>query len=116
MKFKGKYLFVNVDAPRGALRAEVLDLDGKVVKPFTIDNCNPVAADTTLEQVTRKGSKDLSALAGKPVRFRFHLKNGSLYAFWVSPDESGASYGYVAGGGPAFNGPRDTVGKLVYNR
>ena len=40
-----------------------------------------------------------TALAGTPVRFRFHLRAGSIYSFWVSPDQSGASYGYVAAGG-----------------
>ena len=34
----------------------------------------------------------------------------SLYSFWVSPDKSGASYGYVGGGGPGFTGAIDTVG------
>jgi hypothetical protein len=48
------------------------------------------------------------------LRFRFYLKRGSLYAFWVSPDESGASLGYVAAGGPGFTGPRDTVGMAAY--
>jgi len=114
VRFLGKYLFVNVAAPKGALRAEVLNLEGKVVEPFTVDNCYAVTADTTLQQVTWKGSEDLSVLAGQPVRFRFHLKDGSLYSFWVSPDESGASYGYVAGGGPGFIGPRDTVGRRAY--
>jgi hypothetical protein len=52
----------------------------------------------------------MSQLAGELVRFRFHLKNGSLYAFWVGQNESGASNGYVAGGGPGFTGPTDTVG------
>jgi hypothetical protein len=33
-----------------------------------------------------------------------------LYSFWVSPDRSGASYGYVAAGGRGFTGSRDTVG------
>ena len=70
------------------------------------------AADSTLRQMVWQGADDLSALAGKPVRFRFHLKNGALYAFWVSPDQSGASHGYVAAGGPGFNGPTDTVGKM----
>jgi hypothetical protein len=42
----------------------------------------------------------LASLAGKPVRFRFHLTNGRLYAFWVSRDESGRSDGYLAAGGP----------------
>ena len=38
-------------------------------------------------------------LADKPVKFRFHLRNGCLYAFWVSPSPAGASHGYVAAGG-----------------
>ena len=50
-------------------------------------------------------------MSGKPVRFRFYLKKGSLYSFWVSPEESGASHGYVAGGGKGFIGPTDTVGR-----
>lgn len=112
--FKGKYLFVNLDAPEGELRAEVLDRDGKVISPFTLDNCNPLSANTTRHKVTWKTAEDLSAVAGKPVRFRFHVKSGQLYSFWVSPDTSGASYGYVAGGGPGFTGPVDTVGAKGY--
>ena len=108
--FKGKRLLVNVDCPKGELRAEVLDADGKVIEPFTLANCKAVSSDKTLAAVTWQGAADLSALSGKPVRLRFHLKNGSLYAFWVSPDKSGASHGYVAAGGPGFTGPPDTVG------
>ena len=110
VKFKGKYLFVNADCPEGDLRVEVLDREGNAIKPFTPDNCSPVSSDSVQHQVTWKGADDLSALAGKPVRFRFHLKVGSLYSFWVTPDRSGASYGYVAGGGPGFTGDKDTVG------
>jgi len=111
LTFKGKYLFVNVDCPEGKLRAEVLDKDGNLIAPFSLANSVPVKADSTLTEMTWKGGKDLSELAGKPVRFRFHLKNGSLYAFWVSPAKSGASHGYVAAGGPGFTGPTDTVGQ-----
>lgn len=57
-----------------------------------------------------RGAADLSPLSGKPVRFRFHLRNGALHAFWVSPDAIGASHGYVATGGPGFTAPTDTVG------
>jgi hypothetical protein len=63
-----------------------------------------------LVPVRWKGREDLSSLAGRPVRFRFFLRKGSLYAFWVSPDRQGASYGYVAAGGPGLPGPIDTVG------
>jgi hypothetical protein len=109
--FKGKYLFVNADCPKGELKAEVLDKDGRVIEPFDLDNCEPVSCDRTLVQMNWKQNKDFSLFAGKPVRFRFHLRSGSLYSFWVSPDKSGASHGYVGAGGPGFTGPTDTVGQ-----
>ena len=108
--FSGKHLFVNADAAAGELRVEVLDEHGKVISPFTRANCVPIRADATLKAVQWKGADDLSTLAGQPVKFRFRLKNGRLYSFWVSPDASGASHGYVAAGGPGFTGPTDTVG------
>jgi hypothetical protein len=106
VQFKGSRLFVNVAAPNGELKAEVLDGKG-VVAPFTRANCQPVRGDHTLAEVKWTGSEDLSALAGRPVRFRFFLRDGSLYSFWVSPDKSGASHGFVAAGGPGFTGPTD---------
>jgi hypothetical protein len=113
VSFRGGHLFVNVDCPKGELKAEVLDSDGNVIEPFTSRNCRGVSADKTLAPVTwRRG--DLSKLAGKPVRFRFHLNNGKLYSFWVSPDRSGASHGYVGAGGPGFTGATDTVGTGAY--
>jgi len=110
VRFNARYLFVNADVDQGELRAEVLDADGQVVAPFTRENCIPVKDDSTLAQVRWQGADDLSPLAGKPVRLRFHLTRGSLYAFWVSADRSGASHGYVAAGGPGFTGPVDTIG------
>jgi len=116
VSFKGKHLMVNVDAAKGELRAEVLGPDGQPVEPFTRANCAPLRVDKTLAPVTWKGAEDLSAVAGKPVRFRFHLRNGSLYAFWVSPAAGGASHGYVAAGGPGLTGPADTVGAAAYGK
>jgi hypothetical protein len=111
IRFGGKHLFVNVDDPQGELRVEVLDRDGNVIAPFTRENCVPVSADSTLTQVVWKPGADLSKLAEQPVRFRFLLNGGSLYAFWVSRDESGRSDGYVAAGGPGYSGTVDTVGR-----
>jgi hypothetical protein len=110
LQFRGRHLFVNVDTPAGELRVEVLDRDGKVIAPFSRANCMPISADRTRMQVQWKGAADLAKAAGTPVKFRFHLRGGRLYAFWVSPDASGASHGYVAAGGPQFTGPMDTVG------
>jgi hypothetical protein len=108
--FGGKYLFVNADTSGGRLEVELLDREGRVIEPFTRKGCVPVAADVTRQQVTWASVQDLSAVVGQPVRFRFHLNAGRLYAFWVSPDPSGASHGYVAAGGPGFTGATDTAG------
>lgn len=110
VRFEGKYLFVNVDDPDGELKVEVLDKQGKVIPPFGLAKCESVTADVTLQRITWKETESLESLAGKPVRFRFSLKNGKLYSFWVSPNESGASEGSVAAGGPGFTSFRDTNG------
>jgi len=108
--FKGKYPFVNLDAPQGELWVEILDEDGDPIPPFTRDNCIPIRGDHTLAPVHWSGAEDISAVAGKNVRLRFHLTSSRLYAFWISPDASGASHGYVAAGGPGFTGNTDTTG------
>jgi len=110
VRFSGRYCFVNADVPKGELSAEILDPDGKVIEPFSRANCISFKGDNTLASIRWKGAEDLSKLAGKPVRFRFYLTAGDLYAFWVSPDASGASHGYVAAGGPGFTGLTDTIG------
>jgi len=111
IRFQGRYLFVNANVDGGELRAEVLDADGEPIAPFTQDKCIAIREDTTLAQVRWEGADDLSALRGQAVRLRFHLTKGSLYSFWVTPDSSGASYGYVAAGGPGFVNSVDNVGR-----
>jgi len=105
--FKGKYLFVNLNAPQGELKVEVLDRNGNVIAPFSAANCVSLNGDKTKQRVTWQGADSLIAVSGQPVRLRFLLTNGSLYSFWITPDENGASRGYVAGGGPDFDGVTD---------
>ena len=54
-----------------------------------------------------RGNANLESLVGQPVRFRFYLQNGDLYAFWVSREATGASNGYVAAGGTGFTTSQD---------
>jgi len=112
--FHGKRLFVNAAVDRGELTVEILDRQGQAIAPFTRANCLPLTLDKTLAEVNFRDVGDLSPLAGQPVRLRFHLRNGSLYSFWVSPDASGASHGYVAAGGPGFAEAVDTSGTAAY--
>ena len=105
--FSGKHLFVNVAATQGCLTVEVLDEQSQPIPGFTAADCLPISKDSTKEPVRWHGNDSLVDLAGRPVRFRFNLERGQLYAFWVSGSERGESGGYVAGGGPAFKGNRD---------
>jgi hypothetical protein len=104
VKFRGKHLFVNLI---GELRVELLDEAGKLLA-----TSKTVSGDTTKQRIEWTDRADLSALSGKPVRFRFHLTHGQLFAFWVTPDPNGASNGYVAAGGPGYTGITDTAGEL----
>lgn len=109
LSFDGNYLFVNADVNtrKAALAVEVLDEKGVPVPGYTKKDCIVLKnVDTTKAMITWKGHNDLNALHGKNIRLKFYLTNGDLYAFWISPWDSGESRGYTAGGGPglAING------------
>ncbi len=99
VRFSGNRLFVNLDSPKGSLKVEVLDEVGKIL-PYAAQS---VTGDQTKVEVKFKEGL-LNQVAGKAVRFRFTLTNGTLYSFWVSRSPSGASGGYLAGGGPDYAG------------
>lgn len=107
LAFSGKHLFVNAECRFGTLAAEVLDQNGQAIRGYSLADCKTLSGvDTTKARLTFAGG-DLGALAGRSVRIRFHLKCGTLYAFWVSPSLRGESRGYVAAGGPAYPGLMD---------
>ena len=118
--FTGKFMFVNfkTNAADGEMRIEILDADGNALERFSRATSIPLAADQTLMGVNWIGDKgglnNLSDIIGKPVRFRFHLKNASLYSFWIGPGQLGRSMGRVAGGGPHFTNDVDTIGNASY--
>ena len=92
VRFSGKHLFVNLAAPSGELRVEVLDERGSVLAPFSSTNCAPLKGDATKLAVRWQGADDLKALIGKPVKFRFTLRRGQIFAFWVSPEQIGRAH------------------------
>ncbi len=99
VRFKGQHLFANFT---GELKVEVLDEAGKVLR-----TTRAASGDHTKLKLDWETEPGLSNLAGKTVKFRFHLQEGALYSFWVTPDPDGASFGYVGAGGPDFGGVRD---------
>lgn len=100
LRFRGRFLFVNADASRGEVRAEVLDEHDRVLEPFTAEACVPVRINSTQAGIFWKSAENLVSLAGRTLRLRFLLRHARLYAFWISPDKRGSSRGFPAAGGP----------------
>lgn len=104
--FDGKYLFVNADVrtKKSQLAVELLDANENVIPGYSRKDCKLIRAiDKTKQLITWKKHKDITPLIGKTIRVKFYLTNGDLYAFWISPWETGESRGYTAGGGPGLN-------------
>jgi len=80
--FAGGRLELNFSSSAaGGIRIEIQDTSGKAIPGFSLDDCPPVFGDSTERIVAWKGGSDLAALAGKPVRLRFEIKDADLYAY-----------------------------------
>jgi hypothetical protein len=76
---------VNLSAPQGEVRAEILDANSDTPIPgFAMQQAAKVRGNHLDVQLEWEGGRDISALRGKPVQIRFSLRNASLYAFWVN--------------------------------
>ena len=103
VRFDGKHLFINADV-KGSLAVEILDENGKPLEGFTRKDCVPMKkTDKTKLLVTWKKHQNIASLIGKAVRLKFYLDNADIYAFWISPWQTGESRGYTSGGGPGLS-------------
>ena len=79
--FKGKSLSMNfATSAFGSLRVEIQDADGKPIPGFTLADSIELYGDTVARNALWKDNPDLGALAGKPVRLRFVMKDADLYS------------------------------------
>ncbi|MCX7428181.1 MAG: hypothetical protein NTW96_21450 [Planctomycetia bacterium] len=80
--FTGKRLVLNLNASAmGACQVGLLDAAGKDVPGFTVDACDILRGNAVEQVVTWKGSSDLAALSGQPVRLKFVMRAAKLFAF-----------------------------------
>jgi hypothetical protein len=79
--FKGKSLSMNfASSAFGSLRVEIQDAAGKPLPGFALDDSIELYGDTVARNAIWKDNPDLGALAGKPVRLRFVMKDADLYS------------------------------------
>ncbi len=80
--FEGSQLHLNfATSAMGSIQIEIQDAEGKPVKGFAMKDCPEFFGDTIDRTVTWKDNKDMSSLAGKPVRLRFEIKDADIFSF-----------------------------------
>jgi len=80
--FDGKDLVLNFStSAAGSIRIEIQDADGNPLDGFALADAPEIFGDALDRVASWKGGRDLAALAGKPVRLRFVMKDADLYAF-----------------------------------
>jgi hypothetical protein len=76
-------LHLNVNAPGGAVSAEIMDSEGKhVLEGFALADSIPATGDHLDAEIKWKKAA-LSSLAGRRVCIRFSLRRADLYSAWV---------------------------------
>jgi len=84
--FEGKHLTMNVSTSvAGSVRVEIQDAGGRPIEGLALANCPEIFGDALDRVVRWKPQRDLSGLAGTPVRLRFVLKDADLYAIRFKP-------------------------------
>ncbi|NGM63347.1 hypothetical protein G5B30_15665 [Sphingobacterium sp. SGG-5] len=79
--FQGNELKLNfATSAAGDIYVEILDEQMRPIPGFQMDDCEPVFGDAVERTVYWKKGADVSALAGKPVRLRFKMRDADLYS------------------------------------
>ena len=79
--FGGRQLRLNYStSAAGSLRIEIQDERGKPLKGFAADDMEPLFGDLLDGPAAWKEGGNLGALAGRPVRLRFLLKDADVFA------------------------------------
>ena len=79
--FSGKELEINyATSAAGSIRVELQDASGRPAPGFTLADSQEIIGDHIARVVAWKSGSSVAALAGKPARLRFVMKDADLYS------------------------------------
>lgn len=82
MLFDGSNLEINYStSAAGFVKVEILDAAGKSIPGFSKDDSAEIIGNEINRTVSWKNGQSVSAVAGKPIRLKFYLKDADLYSF-----------------------------------
>lgn len=81
LTFEGNRLQLNLStSAAGSVRVELQNPDGTPIEGFALDDCIEQIGDQLDRTVGWRGGRDVSRLAGHPIRLRLHLDDADVYA------------------------------------
>lgn len=84
--FAGRKLSLNfATSAAGGVKIELQDTSGQPLPGYSLADCQEQIGNELSRVVNWKGRSDLSALAGKPLRLRFVLKDADVFAIQFTP-------------------------------
>ena len=85
--FAGGELRLNyATSAAGSIRVEIQDEDGRPIEGYSATDCVELYGDELDGAVAWSKGADLDALAGRPIRLRFILRDADLYALQFAAD------------------------------
>ena len=82
LTFSGRRLELNIDCgATGHAAVALIAENGVPAQGFSAEDCDLIRGNHVHHTVTWKGSDDVSAFRGRPIRLRLTARNSSLYAF-----------------------------------
>ena len=79
--FEGSRLVLNFStSAAGSDSIEIQDISGQPIRGFSLSDCTELIGDEIERVVSWKKGRDVSQLAGQPIRLRFVMKDADLYA------------------------------------
>jgi hypothetical protein len=83
-RFEGSRLVLNLNtSASGEGRVAILDVAGKPIQDFGIDDCHYINGDYLEKTVEWNSGSDVNKLAGRPVRLAFEMRGTKLFSFRV---------------------------------
>lgn len=82
VRFAGGRLLLNfATSAAGSVQVELQDEMGRPLPGFALTDCPAIFGDAIEREVKWRNHPDLTRLAGRPVRLRFVISDGDVYAF-----------------------------------
>ena len=78
---EGNTLFVNADFKKGNFSVEVLDVNRKVLRGYSKNDCKNMKMDGIKQAVAWGKRSNLPS--GRPISIRFFLENGDLFSYLI---------------------------------